>query len=123
MRLSIVLAGIIGLMSGLMGGCASAPAPEQGSVVPGTIGVAVSRSAEGVVVSAVGERSPAQAAGIQVGDRVLRYNGEEIRETRQFERLVLDSVPGSVARVEISRGSAVRTLDVPVEQVRTASLV
>ena len=67
-------------------------------VVSGTIGVAVRSSPDGVVVSAVGEGSPA----------------------RQLERRVLDSLPGSVVRVEVSRGGAVRTLDVPVEQVRTA---
>ena len=104
----------------LLGACASEPAHEPGSVVSGTIGVAVRSSPEGVIVSAVGQGSPAERAGIEVGDRLLRYNGEAIGEVRQFERLVLDSAPGSIVRLEVSRGGAVRTLDVPVEQMRTA---
>ncbi|HYX65738.1 MAG TPA: PDZ domain-containing protein [Burkholderiales bacterium] len=115
MRILTVLAAAI-----LLGGCAGEPAHEPGSVVSGTIGVAVRSSREGVIVSGVGQGSPAQRAGIEVGDRLLRYNGAAIGEVRQFERLVLESVPGSVVHVEVSRGGAVRTLNVPVEQVRTA---
>ena len=107
-----------------MYGCASAPpATVAGSVVSGTIGVAVQRSAEGVVISAVGAGSPAARAGLQVGDRVLRYNGEAVNDARQLARLVLQSEPGSVARVQVMRGGAARTLDVNVEQVRTANRV
>jgi serine protease Do len=103
-------------------GCAAQTASPQGSVVPGTIGVAVQRAGEGmVVVTAVGKGSPAERAGLRVGDRVLRYNGEAVGEVRQFERLVLESVPGTLAHIEISRGGAARELDVPVEQVRTAT--
>ena len=116
MRIVTVLAAAIVLL----GGCAGQPAHEPGSVVSGTIGVAVRSSPEGVIVSGVGQGSPAQRAGIEVGDRLRRYNGEAIGEVRQFERLVLESAPGSVVHVEVSRGGAVRTLDVPVEQVRTA---
>ena len=105
-------------------GCARVPpAAGETSVVPGTIGVAVQRSAEGVVVSAVGTGSPAARAGLKVGDRVVRYNGEDVNDVREFERLVLESEPGSVARVEVVRGGAARTLDVRVEQVRTANRV
>lgn len=102
--------------------CAAQPR-AQASVVPGTIGAVVQRVEEAVVVSAVGRDSPAERAGLRVGDRVLRYNGEAVTDVRQFERLVLDSVPGTLAHIEISRGGAARELDVPVEQVRTASRV
>ena len=104
-------------------GCAQVPPAAQASVVSGTIGVAVQRSAEGILISAVGAGSPASRAGLRVGDRVVRYNGEDVKEVRQFERLVLESEPGSLARVEVTRGGAARTLDVPVEQVRTANRV
>lgn len=101
----------------------AAPEPPvaEGSVVPGTIGVAVERSGDAVVVSAVGRA--AERAGIQIGDHVVRYNGQPIRDVRQFERLVLDSIPGSLVRIEVSRGGATRRVELPVEQIRTAERV
>ena len=94
---------------------ACAPAPVHGpedSVVPGTIGLAVREHESRVVVAAVGQGSPAR-----VGDVVLRYNGEAIGSTRQFYRLVADSAPGSMARLEVLRDGAPRTLEMPVEQL------
>ncbi len=104
--------------------CAQAqmPAPAQppleGSVVPGTIGVAVERSGDAVVVDAVGRA--AERAGVRVGDRIARYNGEPISGVRQFERLVLESVPGRVAHIEVWRDGTMHSVDVPIEQIRTA---
>jgi S1-C subfamily serine protease len=60
---------------------------------------------------------------VEVGDVVLSCNGETVASVRQFNRLVLDSAPGSVVRLQILRGGAVRTLEVPVEQLDTTPRV
>lgn len=93
--------------------CAQAPvqAPEE-SVVPGTIGVTVRQNGAAVVVSGV--RSGSE---VRLGDVVLRYNGEAVSSPRQFYRLVFDSAPGSVARLEVLREGTVRTLEVPVREL------
>lgn len=99
---------------------ACAPAPVHGpddSVVPGTIGVLVRQHEGRVIVSDVGKSSPAAESGVSVGDVVLRYNGEPVASARQFNRLVVDSAPGSVVRLELLRGGELRTLEVPVEQL------
>ena len=83
-------------------------------MVPGTIGVLVTRAPGGVLVT------ESLSAGLRPGDVVLRYNGEAIVDPRQFYRLVIDSRPGSVARVEVLRDGAARAVDVPVEQLDTA---
>jgi S1-C subfamily serine protease len=70
-----------------------------------------------VVVAAVGERSPAAELGVAVGDVVLSCNGEAVVSSRQFNRLVIDSPPGSEIKLQLLREGAVRTLDVPVEQL------
>jgi S1-C subfamily serine protease len=99
--------------------CACAPVPvlegAQDSVVPGTIGVSVRAERSGVVVAAVGDT--AARSGMRAGDIVLRYNGEAVSSPRQFYRLVIDSPPGSTARVEVMRDGAVRTLEVPVREL------
>jgi S1-C subfamily serine protease len=88
-------------------------APED-SVVPGTIGVMVRQEGASVVVS--GARV---GSAVWVGDVVLRYNGEAIVSPRQFYRLVVDSPPGSRARVEVRRDGSARTLEVPVRELDT----
>jgi len=98
------------------------PAPAE-SVVSGTIGIVVESKSAGVVVAAVGRDSPAAAAGLRVGDVVLRYNGVSVADSRQFYTLMLDSAPGSTARVELLRDGRMHRVEVPVEQVDTAPRV
>jgi len=101
-------------------GCATAP-PADDSVVPGTIGIAVAGGPRGVVVTAVRKDSPAAAAGVRVGDVVLSYNGAAVTSWRLFERLVLDSRPGSVARMELRRDTGQRFfIELPVEELTTS---
>jgi S1-C subfamily serine protease len=108
-------------------GCASREAPvvpqqarHSDNPLPGTIGIVVKGNAAGVVVAAVGHNSPAANAGLRVGDVVVRYNGVPITDSDQFYRMMLDSTPGSTARVELLRAGTVQRLDVPVVQVDTA---
>lgn len=93
------------------------PPERHESVVPGTIGVAVRDESAKVMVAAVGRGSPAAQSGVRVGDVVVRYNGKEVRGARHFYRLVVDSPPGSIARLEVMREGTRRLLDVPVEQL------
>ena len=118
------------LLCAFAAACAShEPPPASGSppdastpdsVVPGTIGVVVSAASAGVMVAAVAPDGPAAKAGVRVGDLVQRYNGVSVLDTRQFYRLVLDSIPGSRVELELLRdGSAVR-IAVPVNETDTA---
>jgi S1-C subfamily serine protease len=103
------------LLAALLAACAQAPVQEPAdSVVPGTIGVIVRQDGSGVVVSAV-----RKGAELRVGDVVLRYNGEAVVSPRQFYRLMVDSTPGSVARLDVLRGGTVHTLEVPVRELDT----
>lgn len=104
-------------------GCAMQAEPyapqREESVVPGSIGVLVRRERSGVAVIAVRKDSPAAAAGLRVGDIIVRYNGEAVVDPRQFNRLVIASSPGSVARLELMRDGSPHYLEVPVEQLVT----
>lgn len=109
-------------MLAALAACAQPPVPQvdalQGdSVVPGTIGVVVRDEQSRVVVAAVKQNSPAAQRGLEVGDVVVSCNGEAVASVRQFNRLVLDSAPGSLVRLQVLRAGAVRTLEVPVEQL------
>ena len=94
------------------------PEPPQGDgVLPGTIGVLVGEQGSQVVVTAVGKDSPAAQRGVEVGDVVVSCNGEPVVTSRQFNRLVVDTRPGSQVRLELLRDGKVRSVDVPVEQL------
>jgi S1-C subfamily serine protease len=103
------------VVAALLAACAQAPVQDPAdSVVPGTIGVIVLQDGSGVVVSAVRKGN-----ALRVGDVVLRYNGEAVVSPRQFYRLMVDSTPGSVARLDVMRGGTVYTLEVPVRELDT----
>ena len=102
---------------------ASEPVPKEStpdSVVPGTIGALVTPAPAGVVVAAVAADGPAAEAGMRVGDVVQRYNGVPVVDPRQFYRLVLESVPGSRADLELLRDGSVVRIAVPVKETDTA---
>lgn len=99
------------------------PPAAGDSLVPGSIGVTVRREPAGVVVTGVARHGPAAQAGVRVGDIVLRYNGEPVVDSRQFYRLVVDTRPQSVIRLELLQSGGIRELAVPVEQLDTAPRV
>ena len=105
------------MLAAVLAACAQAPALVQApadSVVPGTIGVIVRQEGSAVVVSAVRKGNE-----LRVGDVVLRYNGEAVGSPRQFYRLMVDSAPGSVVRLDVRREGTVHTLEVPVRELDT----
>jgi serine protease Do len=102
------------LVAAALAGCAQPPVQlPADSVVPGTIGVIVRQQESRVVVSAVAKSS----SDLRVGDVVLRYNGAAITSARQFYQLVFDSPPGSIARLEVLREGAARTLEIRVREL------
>jgi len=108
----------------LLAACAAQPAPEpaallHASLLPGSIGVLVKRGAGGLVVAAVKQDGPAARAGVRAGDVVLRYNDAAVADLREFNRRVIDSTPGSTARVELLRDGAVHRVEVPVRELDT----
>lgn len=104
----------------LLAACATevmppAASPPQDSLLPGTIGVLVQPSKAGVVVAAVREGIWA----LREGDLVVRYGSAAVTSVREFNRLVLDSRPGSVASLELVRDGARRWVELPVRQLDT----
>ena len=52
------------------------------------------KSTAGVVVEDVEADSPAQKAGFKAGDVVVEFDGERVRSTLQFMRLVQETLAG-----------------------------
>ena len=70
------------------------------------------RDVRGVAVEKVMENSPAQAAGLQNGDVIVRFNGEEVTSARKLTRLVGEVAPDHEAKVSVLRNGSERNLTV-----------
>jgi serine protease Do len=66
----------------------------------------------GVGVEKVLENSPAAQAGVQNGDVIVRFNGDEVTSTRKLTRLISEVAPDHQARLTIVRGGSEREINV-----------
>jgi membrane-associated protease RseP (regulator of RpoE activity) len=64
----------------------------------------------GIEVTHVAENSPADKAGIQPGDVLLTYNGENILGSQQFVRLVQETPIGRKVKVQVWRNGKTHLL-------------
>jgi len=76
---------------------------------------------EGALVSSVEKDSPAEKAGIESGDVILKFNGKEIGSSRDLPSMVADITPGETAKIEIWRAGKSRLLSVDVGEMKIAS--
>jgi serine protease Do len=57
----------------------------------------------GVVVEEVTKESPAETAGLKAGDVIVEFDGERVRSTRQFSRLVQETPSGRKVQASVMR--------------------
>lgn len=69
---------------------------------------------QGAVVRGVNPKSPAAAAGIQVGDIIVRWNEQDVRDGTILSRLVARTKVGTVVDVDVWRHGKRLTLKVNV---------
>jgi membrane-associated protease RseP (regulator of RpoE activity) len=60
----------------------------------------------GVAVEKVVENSPAAQAGLQAGDVIIRFEGEEIESVRKLTRLIAEVAPDHQVKLTILRGGS-----------------
>jgi len=75
----------------------------------------------GALVSAVDKKSPAEKAGIEPGDVILKFNGKQVNSSNDLPSIVADVAPGTIAQVEIWRDGKVKNLSVDVGAMKIAS--
>ena len=71
----------------------------------------------GALVSAVESDSPAQKAGIERGDVILKFNGEPVSDSNSLRNRVASSQPGSKATVTIMRNGREETRQVVLAEL------
>jgi serine protease Do len=69
---------------------------------------------EGVEITGIEPNSPAAAAGLMVGDVVVKYNGQDVEGMEQFGRLVRETPAGREVKLQIVRNGNVQMLTAKV---------
>jgi serine protease Do len=82
----------------------------------GFLGVQLQAQESGVTVKEVVTGSPAEKAGLQVEDVVLRFNGKPIEGLQDFVLKVAGSKPGTRVTIEVRRGEETKKIHVTLGQ-------
>jgi len=78
--------------------------------------------ARGALVSNVVDGSPAEQAGIRVGDVIVGFNGEQVEDADMLPELVANAGPGAESEVTVLREGERRVIDVTLAELeRTAA--
>jgi serine protease Do len=101
-----------------------------GKVVRGRIAVAIGEvtkevadslglpKAQGALVSSVEPGGPADKAGIQPGDIILKYNGHDVSTATDLPRMVGDTKPGTKATITVWRKGQSRDLPITIAEMQ-----
>ncbi|HKT97032.1 MAG TPA: DegQ family serine endoprotease [Paraburkholderia sp.] len=75
--------------------------------------------AQGALVSSVEPGGPADKAGIQPGDIILKFNGQTVDAATDLPRMVGDTKPGTKATVTIWRKGVTRDLPITIAEMQS----
>jgi serine protease Do len=101
---------------------------KHGKVHHGWLGVAIQSTEDvaeglgigegvGALVSSITTGSPAEKAGIQVGDIILKFDGKEISSNRKLPRIVAETPVGKKVNVELMSNGKNKTISLTVGEV------
>jgi serine protease Do len=108
---------------------------EKGRVTRGRIGVQITEvnketaesfglpKATGALVNSVEKGGPAEKAGVEAGDIVLKADGKEVRTSSELPRIVTMIKPGTKVTLTVWRKGAQKEIAVTVAEIKEDSPV
>jgi S1-C subfamily serine protease len=86
---------------------------------PGYIGVMIKKADGGIEVSGVGGDSPAEKAGVKMGDVIKKFNGDEVQclPLEEFVKKVKATKPGDEIKLTVVRDGKEKEIKVKVGKV------
>ena len=86
----------------------------NGQVIRGWLGIFMSSHADGIRVTRFSDPSPARQGGMEVGDIIVEYNGQETREIGKFRFLIAESMVGEQVAFTVIRDGVRKKLSVTI---------
>ena len=86
----------------------------NGQVIRGWLGIRMQLHTEGIRVTGFANPSPAKQGGMEAGDIIVEYNGQETREVRKFRFLIAESMVGEEVMFTVIRGGERKKLSVKI---------
>ena len=86
----------------------------NGQVIRGWLGIVMSSHPDGIRVNRFSDPSPAREGGMEAGDIIVEYNGQETREMRKFRFMIAESMVGEEVRFTVVRRGARKKLAVTI---------
>ena len=77
-------------------------------------------SAKGALIASVTEAGPADEAGLQAGDVIIRFDGKDVVKSRDLPRIVAETPVETTVDVEVVRGGERKTLSVTLGELEQA---
>lgn len=77
----------------------------------------------GVLVSNVIEGGPAEGAGINMGDVILRLNGQEVRNSEEFISKIQSTGPGSMVALDVNKSGSIESVNVELGRMPEAAMM
>jgi len=66
----------------------------------------------GMLLNGVTPGSPAEAAGVKVGDRLLEFDGKKINNVEELQKILTDAKPNVAVKIKVQRGNDVIELTI-----------
>lgn len=112
----------------LLAACLTAVTAFPSFAAPGWLGVSTQTTdadlrrgldltRDGLLVNRVHDNTPAERAGLQKGDVILRFNGQSVTEPEQLRDAVRSAGSGRSAKLEVWRDGASKSIDVKLAEV------
>ena len=86
----------------------------NGQVIRGWLGISMVSHTDGIRITRFHGPSPAKQGGMEVGDIIVEYNGQETREMRTFRFLIAESMVGEEVAFTVIRDGVRKKLSVTI---------
>ena len=113
---------VVAALPALKAGAGAGSQGNQGTTQSGTfLGVSVSDATTGALVEAVQPGSPAESAGIQVGDVITSLDGKAIADGAALQSTIRSEKAGKAVAITVLRGGQSSTVHATLGTTQIAS--
>ena len=89
----------------------------NGRIIRGYLGIGMMEVPQGIRVRRVLKNMPAHLAGLQRGDIIVKYNGQQVKDTDEFKMWVADSPIGQNSKITVLRNGHERMFNVTIAEM------